>query len=538
MKEEKTGFALLTDAAATHGTGYALAERKARKLEGLLPPVPASIEDEAQCVLEVLRTFKENYHKALYLQSIHASNETLFFYLLVHHVAEVLPIAYTPAVAEICLNYSHCWRFPKGMFLSIEDKGRIGEILENAPQKDVDMIVITDGERILGLGDLGINGMAIPAGKLGLYTAFAGVDPAKTLPITLDVGTNRERYLNDPHYLGHKHPRIRGEAYDAFVEEVFVELHKKWPHCVIQFEDFGNCNAFRLLDRYMPRYCCFSDDIQGTGSIVVAGFITAARVKKTKLSDERVLFFGAGEAGTGAAEQLVNAMVKEGSSVDEARSRMFLFDIDGLVTVHRAQIADSHKPFVKDMAEDRDFLSCIRKIRPTAIVGLSTVGGAFNEAVLREMAKINEHPIVFALSNPNSKSECSAEEAYRYTDGRALFASGSPFAEVDFGGRHFVPRQGNNAYIYPPIGLAGLLGRCRTIESDYLLIASETVASMVTDADLAQGSLYPPFDIVRDIVKAVTVNILKRAFETGNAQIERPADLEKFVADSMYDPHY
>lgn len=538
MTTEKTGFALAADAAATHGTGFTLAERREKHLEGLLPPVPTTIEDEAQCVLEVLKTFTTNFHKALYLQSIHASNETLFFYLLLHHVVEVLPIAYTPAVADICLNYSHCWRFPKGLFLAIEDKGRVGEILNNAPQKDVDMIVITDGERILGLGDIGINGMAIPAGKLGLYTAFAGVDPAKTLPITLDVGTNRDRYLNDPHYLGHKHPRVRGAAYDEFVEEVFVELHKKWPHCVIQFEDFGNCNAFRLLDKYSPRYCCFSDDIQGTGSIVVAGFISAARVKKTRLSDERVLFFGAGEAGTGAAEQLANAMVKEGLTRKEAEARMFLFDIDGLVTTHRSETADSHKPFVKDMDEDRDLVSCIRKIRPTAIVGLSTVGGAFTEDVIRTMAEINERPVIFALSNPNSKSECSAEDAYRYSDGRALFASGSPFAEVDVGGRHFVPRQGNNAYIYPPIGLAGLLGRCRTIESDYLLIASETVASLVTDADLAQGSLYPPFDIVRDIVKAVTVNILKRAFETGNAQIERPDDLEKFVADSMYEPHY
>lgn len=538
MTQEKTGFALLTDATATHGTGYTEAERKAKKLEGLLPPVVASIEQEAQCVLEVLRTFKENYHKALYLQSIHASNETLFFYLLVNHVAEVLPIAYTPAVAEICLNYSHCWRFPKGVFLAIEDRGRVGEILNNAPQKDVDMIVITDGERILGLGDLGINGMAIPAGKLGLYTAFAGVDPAKTLPITLDVGTNRERYLKDPFYLGHRHKRVRGKAYFDFVEEVFVELHKKWPHCVIQFEDFGNANAFKLLDIHSPRWCCFSDDIQGTGSIVVAGFITTSRVKKTKLSEERVLFFGAGEAGTGAAAQLAQAMVKEGLTIEEARSRMYLFDIDGLVTTHRAELAESHKPFVKDMPEERNLVACIRKIRPTAIVGLSTVGGAFSEEVIRTMAEINERPIIFALSNPNSKSECSAEDAYKYSDGRALFASGSPFAEVDFNGKHYVPRQGNNAYIYPPIGLAGLLGHCKTIKDEYLLIASETVASMVTPADLAQGSLYPPFTIVRDIVKAVTVNILKRAIETGNAQIDPPEDLEKYVADSMYVPHY
>lgn len=535
----KTGFNLISDATQTHGTAYTEQERKTLKLEGLLPPVPVTLEMQAQATLKTLRACDTLYQKALFLQSVHASNETLFFYLLVHHVSEVLPIAYTPAVAEICLNYSHCWRFPKGMFLCWEDRGRIAEILANAPQQHVDMIVMTDGNRILGLGDLGINGMAIPAGKLGLYTAFAGIDPAGTLPITIDVGTDNEKYLSDPLYLGHRHHRIKGEDYFNFMEEVISAIKNRWPGAVIQFEDFGNANAFALLDKFRHRFCCFSDDIQGTGSIVVAGFISAARAKGNRLSDERVLFFGAGEAGTGSADQLAIAMnVLDGTPLEEARSKMFLFDIDGLVTTHRKTSAPGHAPYAKDMEPDTDLLSCIRKIRPTAIVGLSTAGGAFTDEVLQLMGEINIHPIIFPLSNPNSKSECTPLSAYRATQGRALVATGSPFPQAEINGKTLVPRQGNNAYIYPAVGLAGLLGRLPSIEDEDLLIASRTVAEMVTDEDLACGALYPPFERVREVCRNIAANIIVNAKAKGRCTLKLPEDVRQWVQEQMYEPVY
>lgn len=535
----KTGFNLISDATQTHGTAYTNEERRELGLEGLLPPVPVTIEMQAEAALTTLAACDTMYQKALFLQTIHASNETLFFHLLVHHVSEVLPIAYTPAVAEICLNYSHCWRFPKGMFLCWEDRGHIAEILANAPQEQVDMIVMTDGNRILGLGDLGINGMAIPAGKLGLYTAFAGVHPSRTLPITIDVGTDNEKYLNDPLYLGHRHPRIKGKEYFDFMEEVIGAIKSRWPGVVIQFEDFGNANAFALLDQFRHRYCCFSDDIQGTGSIVVAGLITAARAKKTKLSDERVLFFGAGEAGTGSADQLVVAMnVLDGTPVEEARKKMFLFDIDGLVTTHRTTSAPGHAPYAKNMDEDKDLLSCIRKIRPTAIVGLSTAGGAFTEEVLKLMGEINEQPVVFPLSNPNSKSECTPHAAYRATNGRALVATGSPFPIAVIDGKRIVPRQGNNAYIYPAVGLAGLLGQLPSIEDEDLLIASRTVADMVTNEDIACGALYPPFERVREVCRNIAANIIVNAKAKGRCTIDLPQDVKAWVEVQMYRPVY
>ena len=401
------------------------------------------------------------------------------------------------------------------------------------------MIVMTDGNRILGLGDLGINGMAIPAGKLGLYTAFAGVHPSRTLPITIDVGTDNEKYLADPLYLGQRHHRIQGEPYFEFMEEVIAAIKKRWPAAVIQFEDFGNANAFALLDKFRHRYCCFSDDIQGTGSIVVSGFITAARAKGTKLSDERVLFFGAGEAGTGSADQLAVAMnVLDGTPLEEARSKMFLFDIDGLVTTHREKAGPGHAPYAKDMDPDKDLVSCIRKIRPTALVGLSTAGGAFTEEVLRVMGEINERPIVFPLSNPNSKSECTPEAAYLATGGRALVATGSPFPVTHLNGKTIVPRQGNNAYIYPAVGLAGLLGELPSIEDEDLLIASRTVADMVTDEDLACGALYPPFERVREVCRNIAANIIVNAKAKGRCTKDLPEDVRAWVEQQMYVPTY
>ncbi len=533
------GTALLQNGILSKGTAFTAEERAANGLQGLLPPVPATLDMQVEAMFEQLNVFDTPYQKALFLDGLRASNETLFFKLLLTHVEEILPLVYTPTVGELCQKYSHLFRFPRGLFLSIEDKGHIYEQICNAPQEEVDMIVVTDGQRILGLGDLGVNGMGIPVGKLSLYTACAGVDPRRTLPVTLDVGTNTERYLNDPLYLGHKHPRVSGQEYDDFVEEFFQAVHKRWPNCVVQFEDFGNNHAFDLLARYRSRYCCYNDDIQGTASIVVSGFFSAMKAKKSNLADERVLFMGAGEAATGVAELIADAMVEAGLSREDALKRLYLFDSKGLVTTGRAQPLAAHKvPFAKDLPASTDFEACIRQVKPTAIVGLSAQAGAFTESIVKTMTEINERPIIFALSNPTSKAECTAEQAYTWSDGKALFACGSPFAPVTVNGKTFVPRQGNNSYVFPGIGLGAILARCKEIKQDVFLSASHTCADMVTEEDLAQGSLYPSLTRVREISLEVAINIIKLALRTGQAQIEEPADIRQFVLDNMYKPEY
>lgn len=532
------GTSLLQNSVVSKGTAYTEQERAELGLKGLLPPVPATLKMQAEAMMEQVRSFDTPYQKALFLDGLRAANETLFFRVVMDYVEEILPLIYTPTVGEVCQKYSHLYRFPRGLFLSIEDKGHLEEIVANAPQKDVDMIVVTDGQRILGLGDLGINGMGIPVGKLGLYTACAGVDPRRTLPVTLDVGTNTERYLNDPLYLGHRHPRVSGQEYDDFVEEFFQAVHKRWPGVVVQFEDFGNNHAFDLLDRYRSRYCCYNDDIQGTASIVVAGLFSAMKAKKSKLADEKILFLGAGEAATGVANLIAAAMMEEGATREAAYGNLYLFDSKGLVTTDRDSLAKHKVPFAKDMAPCTSFEECIRQIRPTGIIGLSAQPKAFNESVIKLMAELNERPVVFALSNPTSKAECTAEEAYTWSDGRALFACGSPFDPVTYKGKTFVPRQGNNSYVFPGIGLGAIVGRVKELREDAFLSASHTCADMVTPEDLAQGSLYPSLTRVREISLAVAVNIIKLSLETGLAGIEEPADLTQYVKDRMYTPDY
>lgn len=534
-----TGTTLLQNGVYSKGTAYSEEERAALHLKGLLPPVPATISMQVEAMMEQLRAFDTPFQKALFLDGLRSSNETLYFRLLLEHIEEVLPLVYTPTVGEVCQKFSHLFRFAKGLYLSIEDKGHVSEILENLPQEAVDMIVVTDGQRILGLGDLGINGMGIPVGKLALYTACAGVDPRRTLPVILDVGTNTERYLNDPLYLGHKHPRVSGQEYDDFIEEFFQSVYKKWPKCVVQFEDFGNNHAFDLLARYRSRYCCYNDDIQGTASIVVSGFFSAMRAKKSKLSNEKILFLGAGEAATGVAGLIADAMVEDGLSREDALARLYLFDSKGLVTTTRGDTLAAHKlPFAKDIPSVKDFEEAIRTLRPTAIVGLSAQSGAFTESIVKDMTEINERPIVFALSNPTSKAECTAEQAYTWSDGKVLFSCGSPFDPVTYKGKTYVPRQGNNSYVFPGIGLGAILAQCKEITQEVFLSAAHTCADMVTEDDLAHGSLYPSLTRVREISHLVAVNIIKLALATGQAQIEAPADIEKFVTDNMYTPDY
>jgi malate dehydrogenase (oxaloacetate-decarboxylating)(NADP+) len=423
------------------------------------------------------------------------------------------------------------------MFISINDRGRIAEILRNWPLK-AGIIVVTDGERILGLGDQGANGMGIPVGKLSLYTACAGVDPALCLPVTLDMGTNNETLLADPYYVGLRRHRVTGPEYDELIDEFITAAREVFPDVIIQFEDFANHNAFRLLEKYRDRICTFNDDIQGTAAVALAGVLSALRVKGTRLADEKFLFLGAGEAATGIADLIVAAMVAEGVDAAEARKHCWLVDSKGLVVKLREGLAAQKLPYAHEHVPITDFLSALQALKPTGIIGVAAVGGTFTPEVLRAMTDNNPRPIVFALSNPTSKAECTAEQAYQGTDGRALFASGSPFGPVQFGGKTLVPRQGNNCYIFPGVGLGAIACGATRITDEMFLAAARTAAAEVTAADLEQGSLLPSLASIREVSVRIAVAVAEVAYQRGLTAQARPDDLLALVRSHVYDPHY
>ncbi|MCU0940247.1 MAG: NAD-dependent malic enzyme, partial [Burkholderiaceae bacterium] len=437
-----------------------------------------------------------------------------------------------------CQEFGHIYRRPRGLFISAADSGRIEQILRNWPDREVTMIVVTDGERILGLGDLGANGMGIPIGKLALYTACAGVDPRGCLPVMLDVGTNNDTLRDDPLYLGLRQRRLTGAAYDELVDEFIQATQKVFPGVVVQFEDFANHNAFRLLAKYRDRICCFNDDIQGTAAVTVAGIFSALRVTRKPLAEQTFMCLGAGEAATGISDLLVAAMMAEGMDEAAARARCWLVDSKGLVVAGRGELAVHKRPYAHAHAPVAEFAQAIRQIKPTALIGVSATGGAFTREVVEAMAQLNERPIIFALSNPTSKSECTAEEAYAWTGGRALFASGSPFAPVTIGGKRYVPRQGNNSYIFPGVGLGVIAAKARRVTDTMFMASARTLAEQVSADDLAQGSLYPPLAQVLDVSARIAAAVAAVAFHDDLAGIERPADLLGFVRAQMYDPRY
>ncbi|MEI7591458.1 MAG: NAD-dependent malic enzyme, partial [Deltaproteobacteria bacterium] len=469
------GVTLLQDPLRNKGTAFTEVERDALGLRGLLPPHIHTQDEQMARFLQNMRNLTDPLEKFVALSALHDRNEALFFRVVCDNVDEIMPLIYTPTVGLACQRFGHIFQRPRGMFISINDRGRIAEILRNWPHK-AGIIVVTDGERILGLGDQGANGMGIPVGKLSLYTACAGIDPAICLPVTLDMGTNNEALLADPYYVGLRRHRVTGPAYDELIDEFITAACEVFPDVIIQFEDFANHNAFRLLDRYRDKICTFNDDIQGTASVTLAGVFSALRVKGTKLADEKFLFLGAGEAATGIADLIVAAMVAQGIDIDVARQSCWLVDSKGLVVKSRAGLAAQSRPYAHEHAPVTDFLSALNTLRPTAIIGVAAVGGTFTPEVLRAMADINEHPIVFALSNPTSKAECTAEQAYLGTDGRALFACGSPFAPVQYKGKTLVPRQCNNSYIFPGVGLGAVACATTRITDEMFLVAALTLA--------------------------------------------------------------
>ncbi len=532
-----TGAAVFHCPLTNKGVAFTEKEREELGLSGLLPTAVSTNDQQVERMHEILDRFEKPIDKALVLDSLHATDEDLYFRLLTRYTAEYMPVVYTPTVGEYCQRFSHIFRYPRGLFISYQHAGHVRDVIERAPNKEVDVIVVTDGERILGIGDQGINGMGIPIGKLALYTACAGIDPAKTLPVVLDVGTNREEYLNDPLYLGLRKPRSRGPEYRALVDEFIAEARRRWPNVLIQFEDFGNQNAFKLLADYQEKILCFNDDIQGTASVVVSGLYSAMRIKKEKLTDQMFLFFGAGEAACGIANLIADALVSEGMTREEALKHCALFDSKGLVTKSRMdELAAHKKPFAHDYAKCTDFVEAIKMIKPTGIIGVAAQPRTFTTEVLEEMSKLNERPIIFALSNPTSRAECTAEEAYRVTKGKALYASGSPFAPVEYEGKTFVPRQGNNSYVFPALGLGAVFSRSKWMPDGMFLVAAKKLAELVTDADLEQGSLYPSLDDIRPVSVKIGAAVAAYAYDNGFAGNERPQDLEKAVEAFMYRP--
>jgi len=526
------------DPLANKGTAFSLQERERLGIEGRLPPRVETIEEQVARVLASVRAKPAPIDRYCDLAAVQCENETLFYRALIDHLEELLPVVYTPTVGQACLDWSRIYQRPRGLYVTPRDRGRIAQMLRHWPRSQVGVIVVADGGRILGLGDLGANGMGIPIGKLALYVACAGVDPARCLPVALDVGTDTAAVRDDPLYLGLRQPRLAGADYDALVEEFVVAAQEVFPGVLVQFEDFANVNAFRLLARYKHRVCCFNDDIQGTGAMGLAGIHAALRITGGSLAAQRFLFFGAGEANIGIGTIVVAALKRAGLSDADARSRCWFIDSQGLVTTARPQLAEHKRAFAQDHAPLADLLSIVEAFRPTMLIGASGQPGAFTDAVLAAMARINERPVIFALSNPTSKAECTAEQAYRATGGRAVLATGSPFAPVTLEGRTYATGQANNSYIFPGVGLAALTAGLRRITDEMYFAAAQALAAQVSDDDLRSGRIFPPASRMREVAAAVATAVAEVGYAQGLAQEPQPADLAAHIRRSMYRGDY
>jgi malate dehydrogenase (oxaloacetate-decarboxylating)(NADP+) len=539
------GMDLLRDPRFNKGTAFTPEDRKHHYLDGLLPPIVLTQDQQMERILHNVRSKADPLQKYLDLMDLQDRNERLFFATLIKHVEELMPIVYTPTVGEACEKYGTVFRRSRGLFITIKDKGKVYEILKNWPEYKVAVIVVTDGERILGLGDLGIQGMGIPVGKLALYTALGGIRPSQCLPITIDVGTDNEKLLNDPFYIGLRQKRVRGQEYDNLLDEFMHAVKRRYGEKVlVQFEDFANSNAFRLLEKYRETHLTFNDDIQGTAAVTLAGLIAALPLDSgnTSMADHRFLFQGAGEAGPGIADLIALSISRDGKkSVEDARKQIYLVDSKGLVTASRGvdSLPDHKKKWAHEHAPCGSLIEAVHALKPTALIGVSAIRGAFDKDVLQAMAKYHKRPIIFSLSNPTSKSECTAEEAYKETNGAAVFASGSPFGPVDVNGKKRLTGQGNNAYIFPGIGLGCIISGSVRVHDDFFLVAAEALASQVTDEDRAVGLVYPPFTRIRKISAVIATAVAERSYELGLAsRLPKPSNLMEYAERCMYNPEY
>uniref|UniRef100_A0A2K5EYQ1 Malic enzyme n=2 Tax=Aotus nancymaae TaxID=37293 RepID=A0A2K5EYQ1_AOTNA len=482
---------------------FTLEERLQLGIHGLIPPCFLSQDVQLLRIMRYYERQQSDLDKYIILMTLQDRNEKLFYRVLTSDVEKFMPIVYTPTVGLACQHYGLTFRRPRGLFITIHDKGHLATMLNSWPEDNIKAVVVTDGERILGLGDLGCYGMGIPVGKLALYTACGGVNPQQCLPVLLDVGTNNEELLRDPLYIGLKHQRVRGKAYDDLLDEFMQAVTDKFGiNCLIQFEDFANANAFRLLNKYRNKYCMFNDDIQGTASVAVAGILAALRITENKLSNHVFVFQGAGEG--------------------------------------RSHLNHEKEMFAQDHPEVNSLEEVVRLVKPTAIIGVAAIAGAFTEQILRDMASFHERPIIFALSNPTSKAECTAEKCYRVTEGRGIFASGSPFKSVTLeDGKTFIPGQGNNAYVFPGVALGVIAGGIRHIPDEIFLLTAEQIAQEVSEQHLSQGRLYPPLSTIRDVSLRIAIKVLDYAYKHNLASYyPEPKDKEAFVRSLVYTPDY
>jgi malate dehydrogenase (oxaloacetate-decarboxylating)(NADP+) len=532
------GRDILNDPSLNRGTAFTQEERDRLGLHGLLPPRVETQEEQVARNIENCDRKPSDIERYIFLMALQDRNEALFYKTIIDHLRKIMPLVYTPTVGQAGQEYGHIFRSARGLYVTAEDRGSIVRVLDNWAERDVRVIVVTDGERILGLGDLGANGMVIPLGKLALYTAAGGIDPTKTLPILLDVGTNNESLRADPMYLGLRRPRMTGDEYLEFVDEFVEAVEASFPDSLLQFEDFSTANAHKLLGRYRDRYCTFNDDIQGTAAVGLAGLLAALRITGQDLVDQRVVFLGAGAASTGINQLLIRALMDEGLDEADARGHAWLIDSRGLVVRSRTDLEPHKLPFAREHGPMTDLLEVIESIEPTVLIGATGHPGTFDRPALEAMARINERPIVFALSNPTSQSECTAEQAYKWTDGRVVFATGSPFDAVEYGGRTLAPGQANNVYVFPGVGLGVTVCKASRVTQEMFLDAARAAASMVTQERLDEGSIYPRLAEIREVSAAIAVAVCRRAIQQGLARADLPEDLESHVQAAMYRPEY
>lgn len=542
-----SGPSLLETPLLNKGSAFTREERISFNLMGLLPPRYESIGEQMERAYLQYSSFQEPINKHIYLRAIQDTNETLFYALVTRHIVEMMPIIYTPTVGDACEQFSDIYRSSRGLFLSWEERHQMDDILRNATKNRVKVIVVTDGERILGLGDQGIGGMGIPIGKLSLYTACGGISPAYTLPVMLDVGTNNEKLLNDPMYMGARHTRVSEDEYDEFLDMFMVAAQRRWPGVMIQFEDFAQPNAMPLLNRYRDRYCCFNDDIQGTAAVTLGTILAACRVNNTRLRDQRIAFVGAGSAGCGIAEMLISQMVREGLDDASARAQVFMVDRYGLVTEGMTGLRDFQAALQQPKARIADWqfegdwaslLDVVQQGRPTVLIGVSGQPGLFTEEVVRAMTENADTPIIFPLSNPVSRVEAYPQQVIEWTDGKAIVATGSPFEPVEYQGNSFPIAQCNNSYIFPGIGLGVLASEARCISDEMLLASSEMLAAASPLANDGEGALLPSLQQVSDLSKRIAFGVAKVAQAQGHA-LEIPDAMLHARIDSMFwTPHY
>jgi malic enzyme len=542
------GRALLQEPLTNKGTAFTLRERDELDLHGLLPPAVCSLKQQLDRTYENFLQKTTNMEKYIYLTSLQDRNTTLFYRLLIEHIDEMMPIVYTPVVGEACQKYSHLYRRGRGLYINYEQRGHVEAILRNSEVANPSIIVVTDGERILGLGDQGAGGMGIPVGKLCLYTLCAGISPFGTLPIMLDVGTGNEERLKDPLYLGLKHPRIRGQAYQEFIDEFVAAVQKVFPHALLQWEDFLKGNAIFQLQRFRNELCTFNDDIQGTAGVIVAGLLSALRITGHPMREQRIVFAGAGASAQGIADLIVAAMTDEGLSRDEAIKRIWTVDSSGLVTKARANVEEFKAKYARKVDEiagyecrDRariTLLETIANVKPTILLGNCATAGIFTEEIVSLMAKLNQRPIIFPLSNPTSKSECTAAEAIEWSDGGAIVATGSPSAPVTYKGKHFRIGQGNNSFIFPGVGLGISAARISRVTDSMFLEAARALAAKVTPQDLEDSAVFPQLARIRECSLAVACATVRQAVKEGYADEDILVDLEETLRRAMWEPKY